>query len=147
MFIEKATCLASGCVCESGSKNKKVFCGKKKRPGFTLIEMIVVISIIGILAGIIAIRFSDAQKNAKVNADYANASNIATAAYMSMGDGKLDQDSKNLETLKTNKYIQSVPKPQSKDGDFTIEITDGEVIVKAGNDVFYPKPEAKKEGK
>ena len=114
----------------------------KKKPGFTLIEMIIVISIIGILAGIVAISFGDAQKKAKLNADYANASNLAMAAYMSLGDGKSETDSKDPKKLKDSKYIQTVPKPQSLSGDYEIVIDKGEVTVKVDKSIFYPKPDA-----
>ena len=55
------------------------------------------VAIIGILAGIVAIKFSGAQKKAKENADYANASNIATAAYMAESEGKEGNDAYNIE--------------------------------------------------
>ena len=104
--------------------------------------MIIVISIIGILAGIVAISFGDAQKKAKLNADYANASNLTMAAYMSLGDGKSETDSKDPKKLKDSKYIQTVPKPQSLSGDYEIVIDKGEVTVKVDKSIFYPKPDA-----
>ena len=39
----------------------------KKRKGFTLIEMLLVVAIIGILAGIVALKYGDVQKRAKVS--------------------------------------------------------------------------------
>ena len=59
----------------------------RKRKGFTLIEMVIVITIIGILSSIAVGKYSKVQENAKLNADYATASNLATAAMLSINDG------------------------------------------------------------
>ncbi len=60
----------------------------KNRKGFTLIELIVVIVIIGILAAIVIPRLSGFQSTARYKADIATAKTIATASvtYMSAND-------------------------------------------------------------
>ena len=55
----------------------------KNKNGFTLIEMVIVITIIGILSSIAVTKYSAVQENAKKNADYATAANLATAAMLS----------------------------------------------------------------
>lgn len=68
----------------------------KKRKGFTLIEMVIVITIIGILSSIAVTKYSKIQENAKKNADYATAANLATAAMISINDGKIVKQIFNL---------------------------------------------------
>ena len=112
----------------------------KRRKGFTLIEMVIVITIIGILSSIAVTKYSTVQENAKKNADYATASNLATAALISISDGN---ESVDVDSLVTNKYIQFAPEPKSVKGEsFTItsSAAGDEVTVKIGNDTFYPKP-------
>ena len=115
---------------------------KKRREGFTLVEMVVVVTILGVLSGLGFTKFEGVQAKAKQNADYIAASNLATAANLYLNDnfesdGKLDKSK-----LVSNKYINSIPKPQSVSGvsEFTIYISDGSVTyVMAGETQFYPK--------
>lgn len=109
----------------------------KKRRGFTLIEMVIVITIIGILSGIAVTKFSQVQKNAKENADYATASNLATAAMLAINDGKTPAT---VSDLSNYGYIQFIPKPKSVSGDFIItKDNDDSIEITAGGKTFYPK--------
>ena len=112
----------------------------KKRKGFTLIEMVIVITIIGILSSIAVTKYSSIQENAKKNADYATAANLATAAMISINDGKNSETDIQPDELVKNEYIQYVPKSKSlKDGIFKITAVKDSVTVKIGDDTFYPK--------
>ena len=109
----------------------------KKRKGFTLIEMVIVITIIGILSSIAVTKYSKIQENAKKNADYATAANLATAAMISINDGEQNVD---VVSLQSKGYIEVIPKPKSdKSNNFDINAVGDSVTVKVGNKVFYPK--------
>lgn len=110
---------------------------KKKKKGFTLIEMVIVITIIGILSSIAVTKYSKVQENAKKNADYATAANLATAAMISISDGNT---SVQPSDLKSGGYIQFVPVTKSvKDGSFDVTADGDSVTVKIGTETFYPK--------
>ncbi|WP_101772309.1 type II secretion system protein [Peptostreptococcus faecalis] len=103
-------------------------------------EMVIVVAIIGILATVVAIKFGGAQKKARENADYANASNIATAVYMAQSEGKDLDEINEVSKLVGSKYLSSEPKPQSVKADkFTLVVSEEEVTIKAGEEQFYPK--------
>ncbi|HBI93917.1 MAG TPA: type II secretion system protein [Terrisporobacter glycolicus] len=109
----------------------------KKRKGFTLIEMVIVITIIGILSSIAVTKYSKVQENAKKNADYATAANLATAAMISISDGNTSVQPSNLES---DGYIQFVPVSKSvKGNEFVVTAQGDSVTVKIGTETFYPK--------
>lgn len=131
---------------------------KKKRAGFTLIEMVIVVTILGIIAGIGFMKFGDVQERSKLNADYAAASNLATATYLYIDEYpeaiNYEENENEFEisitTLKDKGFISSEPKSQSERSDFEIKLvktTDKDnklkenLYIESNEKVFYPKDE------
>lgn len=102
----------------------------KKKKGFTLIELVIVIAILGILALIAIPNFRNAQRDAKIGADITSAKTIANVTQVlitkekinlpineSKGEKKewrvikvgVGEDGKDIE-----KELQSLPKPEYK---------------------------------
>jgi type IV pilus assembly protein PilA len=117
---------------------KRVKSYMKKRKGFTLIELVIVVAILGTLSSIALVKFTDVGKDSKVNSDYVTASNIATAAKLAL-NSDVDESSINLKYLVDKNYFEGNPMPQSEDGTFELEVADGNVTVKIGDKKFYPK--------
>ena len=129
---------------------------KKKRAGFTLVEMVIVVTILGILSGIGFMKFGNVQETSRKNADYAAAANLATAANLYLLENpNIDVNNKtiSIDELKKEGYINSIPKSQSQNKEFVIKIVEVEedgkkneelrVLCDLGNEgevIFYPKP-------
>jgi type IV pilus assembly protein PilA len=62
---------------------------KKKKKGFTLVELIIVIAIIAILAAIALPRFGQIRENSNVSADIATAKTIQTAVIAGVANGDI----------------------------------------------------------
>jgi prepilin-type N-terminal cleavage/methylation domain-containing protein len=82
------------------------------RQGFTLIELMIVIAIIGVLAAIAVPNFKAARERANTRACYANQKTIAGSIEMF----NLDKNTKRTDlgaslfsSLKTGGYLQQVP--------------------------------------
>ena len=123
---------------------------KKKRAGFTLVEMVIVVTILGILSGIGFMKFGNVQETSRKNADYVAAANLATAANLYIIEYPKDvefsdEDNEKIidvSTLKLKKYINYEPESQSERKKFVIKLSkDGEIEVSSNDKTFYPKPE------
>lgn len=126
--------------------NKK----SKKKQGFTLVEMVIVITILGILSGIGFLKFGEVQQTAKINVDKVAASGLVTATNLAIQSGEIEINKINNETdiiqeLVTKGFITVAPRPQSKDKEssFKVEISEkGDVSVLIDKEPFYPEKES-----
>lgn len=117
-------------------KKSKIINNKKF--GFSLIEIVISITLLAILSGIAMTSYTKVQQDAKKNMDYTTAANIATAAQLADADG----ESVEISNLVSKNYLQSTPKSQQKeDGKFTVNISDGKVVVQLNGEQYYPKTE------
>lgn len=90
---------------------------KKKKKGFTLIELIIVIAIIAILAAVALPKFGEVRQNANIKTDIANAKTIAGAATTLFTEEKLSAGTYTVgSSAVLDDYLQS--KPTGKAGTF-----------------------------
>ena len=114
----------------------------KNKKGFTLIELTVVISIMGILTAIAVPRFIGFIEHARIVSDQMtvrNLNSITPLARMSLSiaDPFLDENSTDeelIEFLVDESYLSSVVEPQTKDATFAWLIDDDRWYLLMGNE-------------
>ena len=110
----------------------------RKRKGFTLVEMVIVVVILGILSSMALMKYNNVQQNAKQKADYATASTIATATIVAMNNGEISGNRVSVNDLVSKGYLQSDVKCNSTGKAFDISIEDDSVKVTSGENQYYP---------
>lgn len=124
---------------------------KKKKRGFTLIELIIVIAIIAILAVLAIPKFGQIKEDANFKSDIANAKTIANVTTTLLAEGEtITSPTKVDSTLTTGNLIeeslQNPPSPKSSGySEYTVSIDSNQnvtVTIEKGSDItrLFPVP-------
>lgn len=120
--------------------NKKHYVRKNK--GFTLIELIIVIAVIGIITSIALPNYMSYKNEAKVKADEITAQNIAIAVKveLSKGETPVNISSNGYRKIADGYFNGVMPKSQLTDSNFIISIVDkNNISVRTTNYKLYPQ--------
>ena len=93
------------------------------KKGFTLVELVVVIAILGILAAIAVPKFASSQEQARINSHNTNVKTLESAAVMFVAekgfpDAKTEWKKDGSATW--GNYIQAWPSNPTNTGDYTV---------------------------
>lgn len=115
----------------------------KKQEGFTLVELMIVVVILGILAGIGVQQYANVQQRAKEAADEANRKVLtnATNMWLILGPG-LDEDDVNDQGVYevtdedlVPKYLDEWPDNPLGEEDYTVTVT--RAVASTGDPQYY----------
>jgi len=121
----------------------------KKKKGFTLIELIIVISIIAVLAAIAVPKYASIQKDAKVRADIASAKTIADAVTVLVAQEKISETistaveikavTSDVNAVAIGSYLESIPTSSVYKGkNFKVKVSAGIATIYVDSDAATP---------
>ena len=136
---------------------------KKKKKGFTLIELIIVIAIIAVLAAIALPKFGDVRRKANISADIANAKQIQSAVALVIAEDKTSTDTETFvwgadgaaNSIKSEAYAQlqsaNIKSKVDSTKSFVVKVVAGDIKVYVNanatdgqltvNNQIYPEPQ------
>lgn len=108
---------------------------KKNQKGFTLVELMVVVVIIGILVAIAVPVYRNVQTTAKIKANDANIKIIESAIQVYLAEGGT-LDDLDINLLVTKGYLKEVPKYPDSDERYSIEVNSSDGTYKIIGPVY-----------
>lgn len=122
---------------------------KKKKKGFTLVELIIVIAIIAVLAAIAIPKFGEITKKSNITADIATGKNLSGIAAQAISEdptlpSKSAGDQKSAIAGKLDGGLTNWPTAKVTKNAFVVTIeADGDITVTDGHDNVYPNQSGK----
>lgn len=126
----------------------------KNKKGFTLIELIVVLAVLGIIALIAVPRFLEVQENSRLSSDETAAASIAKASELWYAQNDSTAANISLAALQTANLVDDAIILQSKEFK-TADLDEGKIDISynsdtgivtvtlkatTGDDIVYPQP-------